>query len=113
GAVTPGVYVLKKEEATLSELLERAGGVHPQGTDRIDILFSRGEQVFGFTIRGKDFYAKNVDYLLPPKANVSIIMCEAVGFGNLTPSTFALLEESRRGYLKRRQEGKIEIKALK
>jgi hypothetical protein len=108
-----GNHDLRREEATLSGILERAGGITASGSDHVRITVPIGNDQFrSWSIRGEDFYRGDLDFLLPEKATVIVLVCVEVGLGNLSREEFARLEENRRGYLKRQADGKVATREL-
>jgi hypothetical protein len=109
----PARYVVKKDEATLATLIERAGGVVAWGSDHIHVVATTSDGArFSRRIRAAEFYAQDIDYVLPEKTEVMVLDCAGLGLGNLTPAGYKNLQEKRTLYLRRKQAGKVVTMAL-
>lgn len=105
----PGKVVLPSKTATLSEALERAGGIGPHGSDEIAITVQDGHGLRVLRVRGRTFYSGAKDYRLPSGSQIHVVECLALGLGSLSKEAFKQLEETRSGYLERKRAATIEV----
>jgi hypothetical protein len=99
---------LDADEATLSTVLEKAGGVPRFGRD--DVLIITGQDnTYARRLSQTTFYRGSTDYRLPQGAHIAIDWAELGGF---TDAAYAEVAAAQQAYLARRAAGQVELLPL-
>ncbi|MDP0494910.1 MAG: hypothetical protein Q7Q73_01760 [Verrucomicrobiota bacterium JB024] len=100
---------LDADEATLSTVLEKAGGVPRFGRDDVLIITGQDNTYARRRLSQTAFYRGSTDYRLPQGAHIAIDWAELGGF---TDAAYAEVAAAQQAYLARRAAGQVELLPL-
>lgn len=104
---TPDVVSLSPSEGTLSEAIERSGGITKYGRRELRLTCPIDNTKRTLAIDMLKFYEGTADYNLPDETVIFVSECNYTGTGNFTRDEFLHFEAARSDYLRRRSSGEI------